>query len=488
MSHRPRRTPRGVAVLIGLCLAGPATLAPSASGAAVFTVSEYPLLSPNAFASHLTAGPDGNAWVALRSANKIARVTPSGEVKEFMVPTAGSVPNYLAPGHDGNVWFTESEGNKIAKITPAGVITEFGLPGPDRNPVDITAGPGGNMWFTASEANLIGEITPTGEVEEFPLPTPSSNPSGIAAGPDGNLWIVLRNVNKIARMTPSGDFDEFDIPTANSDPDGITAGPDGAMWFGEVVGNKIGRIDMDGEIAEFEIPSASSGTSHLAPGPDGNMWFAMSNSDKLGRITPTGDITEFDLPNNTAPHYPATDLHGNLWVTERDANKVARVQIPIPLTVEKSGSGSGVVSSEPTGLDCGVACSDTFLSGSTVTLTAVADAGSVVGGWGDACVGSGSECTIEMDAPTTVTTTFSPPSFKLSVTRRGKGTITSSPAGIRCGSDCKGSFEDGTVVTLAKKPKRGWRFVKWSGACRGRKACVVTVDARKSVTAKFVKK
>jgi len=40
------------------------------------------------------------------------------------------------------------------------------------------------------------------------------------------------------------------------------------------------------------------------------------------------------------------------------------------LTVNKSGNGSGTVTSNPAGINCGTACSANFTSGASVTLTA----------------------------------------------------------------------------------------------------------------------
>ena len=47
------------------------------------------------------------------------------------------------------------------------------------------------------------------------------------------------------------------------------------------------------------------------------------------------------------------------------------------LTVSTAGSGSGIVTSSPAGIDCGGDCSEAFANGTTVTLTATAAGGSV---------------------------------------------------------------------------------------------------------------
>jgi uncharacterized protein (TIGR03437 family) len=79
--------------------------------------------------------------------------------------------------------------------------------------------------------------------------------------------------------------------------------------------------------------------------------------------------------------------------------------------------------------------------------------------------------------------------FTLSVTKNGsessKGTVTSSPSGIDCGTTCSSAFASGTVVTLTARVIGNRAFAGWSGACTGTGTCTVTMDAAKSVTATF---
>jgi hypothetical protein len=75
------------------------------------------------------------------------------------------------------------------------------------------------------------------------------------------------------------------------------------------------------------------------------------------------------------------------------------------LTVSKNGTGSGTVTSNPAGINCGSTCSANFAQGSTVTLSATPASGSSFAGWSGACSGTGS-CTVTMDAAKSVTATF----------------------------------------------------------------------------------
>ncbi|MGH2873581.1 MAG: virginiamycin B lyase family protein [Solirubrobacteraceae bacterium] len=89
----------------------------------------------------------------------------------------------------------------MGRITPSGVVTEFPIPTPASSPDGIAAGSDGNLWFTEQQANQIGRITPSGAVTEFPIPTVGGEPVGIAAGPDGNIWFTETIGDKTGRIT-----------------------------------------------------------------------------------------------------------------------------------------------------------------------------------------------------------------------------------------------------------------------------------------------
>ncbi|GAC1347569.1 MAG: hypothetical protein NVSMB23_27080 [Myxococcales bacterium] len=72
------------------------------------------------------------------------------------------------------------------------------------------------------------------------------------------------------------------------------------------------------------------------------------------------------------------------------------------------------------------------------------------------------------------------------VVRSGAGSVRSTPPGIDCGGTCTADFDRGSTVALTAAPDPGWRFVGWSGACRGSSACTVSLaDATKVVYANF---
>jgi hypothetical protein len=105
-------------------------------------------------------------------------------------------------------------------------------------------------------------------------------------------------------------------------------------------------------------------------------------------------------------HGIAADGRGNLWVTERDSDKIARVRVPVPLHVTKSGHGAGKVTSTPAGIACGASCTTTFRGGTMITLTARARTGSTFVRWAGACTGTRRTCQVLVNAAKTARATF----------------------------------------------------------------------------------
>jgi len=156
------------------------------------------------------------------------------------------------------------------------------------------------------------------------------------------------------------------------------------------------------------------------------------------------------------------------------------------VTIGKLGTGTGTVTSDPAGIDCGATCENQFPQGSSVSVNPAAAPGSAFAGWGGACSGTGS-CSVQTNA--TVTARFIPAATnRLTVNKDGSGTgiVTSDPAGIFCGNVCTSDFETGRTVTLNATPTNGSAFIGWTGSgCGGTGPCVVSMGTDVTVTATF---
>jgi hypothetical protein len=183
-------------------------------------------------------------------------------------------------------------------------------------------------------------------------------------------------------------------------------------------------------------------------------------------------------PHDTAPPPPDTP-------SVADASSDLAL-VPYGLTVSKTGTGGGSVTSSTGSIVCGGTCSASFTAATVVALAAVADSTSTFTGWSGACSGTGT-CTVTVDAARLVTANFNLVQYSLTVSKTGAGggSITSSPAGIKCGATCTASFTTGAIVTLTPAADGTSTFTGWTGACSGAGPCAVTMGSVNSVTANF---
>jgi hypothetical protein len=99
---------------------------------------------------------------------------------------------------------------------------------------------------------------------------------------------------------------------------------------------------------------------------------------------------------------------------------------------------------------------------------------------------SGVESVLSAEVSKTVPPTVQQYSLTISKSGTGSGTVSSSPAGISCGTGCAASYNSGTIVTLTAAPATGSTFSGWSGGgCVGSGTCIITMNASAAVTASF---
>jgi virginiamycin B lyase len=141
---------------------------------------------PDDYQLALGSDPSGIAasgatlWFTQHGRDSIGRIPTFGlPITEFG-PT-GRGPSGITFGQDGALWFTETEGNKVGRMTTTGRITEFTIPTPGSEPGEIVAGPDGALWFTEFAGNKIGRIaagSPSAGGAFLPGPLPVSPAAG----------------------------------------------------------------------------------------------------------------------------------------------------------------------------------------------------------------------------------------------------------------------------------------------------------------------
>src|SRR5208283_3647371 len=114
----------------------------------------------------------------------------------------------------------------------------------------------------------------------------------------------------------------------------------------------------------------------------------------------------------------------------------------LTLSVSTIGTGSGTVTSSPSGISCGSTCAASYSSGTRVTLTASPASGSTFAGWsGGGCSGTGT-CSVTMYVATSVTATFRSTSIS-DLPDTGQTTCYDANGNVIA---CAGSGQDGAYI------------------------------------------
>lgn len=155
---------------------------------------------------------------------------------------------------------------------------------------------------------------------------------------------------------------------------------------------------------------------------DGHLFVA--DDTEPGFESPAAVVDEFNavgdyrgqLPHalvDAEPSALATDGAGRVYVTSGNTEGAALLgfgptEVAHLLEVAETGAGSGTVTSEPAGIDCGSACAAEYGAGEEVALTAVPDQGSAFVGWTGCDRTSGVRCVVTMSAQRLVSAEFEP--------------------------------------------------------------------------------
>jgi hypothetical protein len=210
-------------------------------------------------------------------------------------------------------------------------------------------------------------------------------------GETGEIYVADRAHAKAYVLSPTGSSVEAEI-----DGSGAPAGGFGAMTMPYLaVDQSNGDVivsDLPHGVAD-EFTKAGSFVTEISHAPpfEGN-----------GSVAP--DIA---VDNGSASHN-----QGTVYVSSADGHVYAFGPLPggsphYPLSVTKTGGGSGSVTSAPSGIDCGAACDAEFQEGKHVTLTAGPVLGSVIGAWsGCDTVNVDNECEVDIDGARKVVVRF----------------------------------------------------------------------------------
>lgn len=187
--------------------------------------------------------------------------------------------------------------------------------------------------------------------------------------------------------------------------------------------------------------------------------------------------------NNGHSYFDIVSKNNYVWpVREGDSGSLA-------LSVSKSGSGTGNVTSSAANINCGSTCRAYYPSGISVALTATPDDGSVFMSWSGCNSISNSICNVTMNDSKKVTANFqTAPQYLLTLTFEGTGggSVNGSMSCVKGGNCPPQSFEDSISVTLTPSADSNSIFTSWNPICTvSGTNCMVTMNSDKNITATF---
>lgn len=305
------------------------TTTTASAGPTIGGVTEYAMpLGSLSRPEPIAAGPDGNLWVGDEAAGQIDKVTTSGSITTYNVPSGAAPPYFIVAGNDGDLWYVDGLNNALYQATTSGTITQHvGLgTGPFQG---LAAGADGNLWVAdqggsgsgamlqvSMQAQLVGTyapldtgitataigsngkvyvissagslyyiVTPHFPVASNTLPGACTSPSAIAEDPqDGNIYVGCSSA--LVQIPPSGSPVAIGLGQ-NDGVRGVVAGPDGSIWFTGSISNTIGRYNpTTGTVTHYAIPTSGGVPIGIAVGSDGRIWFTEFSAGKIGVITP----------------------------------------------------------------------------------------------------------------------------------------------------------------------------------------------------------
>ncbi len=296
----------------------------------------------------------------------------------------------------------------ISKLNPDGSALVYST---------YLGGPGaGRMYARGIAVDVAGNAYVTGSADDGFFTTPGAfqpqcftapalctdafvlklNPSGSApvwstylGGSGGELGNSIA-LDSQGHVYVAGSTLSTDFPT-RFPVQGTYAGGDNS-WHGDYYGGDVAltKLSSDGSRVLYSTYLGGSGA-------DAGLGIAV---DQTGNAYVTGLTASTDFPTVS----PVQSSKYGSW----DAIVFKLDAVTHDLTLAKTGTGTGTVTSEPSGISCGSTCGVAFDEGERVTLTHSASPGSTFTGWSGDCTGTAS-CVVDMDRARSVTATFTVP-------------------------------------------------------------------------------
>ena len=373
--------------------------------------------------------------------------------------TVGTGPQGVAFSPDGRKLYVANQGSVslVSTVTNKVIVPSSSFPNTARAvPTGIVASPDGKRVYVGTGASGVAALDaalvqaiPGESITGFTTGDGTqASPQALALSPDGARLYVADNLpGGVVRVVTlsSRSFVSSPVFGAGLVPGGVAASPDGARVYVTVRDSQRVAADFIASLdARTGIPApamiilgAGAEPTAIAFAPDGRTaYVANRGANTVGVIDVAGNTIRATISGLRAPTGVAVSPDGakvlvanggddTVSVIDTASSTITAIPILVP----------GAAASGPAGIAISPEGSHAYVS------ARLANAVVEIGG----------------SAPLTV-----------ALAGNGIGTVTSSPPGILCGTECQARFTIGTRVALNVLAGTGSEFSGWKGAdCGG---------------------
>jgi hypothetical protein len=394
------------------------------------------------------------------------------------------------PGSNFNI---SNDGVVGGNFTVVGTITGSGAGVTNLNPANISPGtaPINIAGSAAKSMNVTSGDSPsvaglTTLVLEYPTPSSVSNLTNGTVGQCVTLIVAGQQIT----IGSSGNFRLTD------------------NWFGQINDAlTVCRHVTNGVevwIEQSRSNNAPSVQMLVGGGPNGTIYvgtdsfFSCTGSCSVQpppRIGTRKMLTAIPNPGYVFTGWTGGGCSGTdpcfLLITEATSIGATFTRQSYDVTVTKSGSATGTVTSVPGNINCGATCTTTLPGDSVVQLLVAPGPNAYLAGWTGPPGCTLPSCVFQLTSNSVATVKFDLIPRDLTIIKNGTGgslgSVTSNPTGINCGFQCTWNFPHGSLVQLTAVPGSNNNFVGWSDpSCPGNSpTCTVTMDTSRTLTATF---
>jgi YVTN family beta-propeller protein len=212
---------------------------------------------------------------------------------------------------------------------------------------------------------------------------PGSVPAGVAMSPDARKAYLLFAGENVIKVFDIGARSVIGTIPLSIAPSSMAISPDGERaYVTGAAANLVKVIDTASSLVQTTW-SGFTAPVGIALSPDGSRVYVANRSGNLVSVVRTADGgLDAVIPTGTGPVGIAIAPDGKrAFVTNGGSETLGEIGGVATLTIAKSGTGMGTVTSQPAVISCGVNCSAQFPLGAAVNLSALPDATSVFAGW-----------------------------------------------------------------------------------------------------------